>query len=192
MTFIIEALFVWLREQDLNLRPSGYEPDELPDCSIPRRLLYIGTTTSQRILQYMSQAFVLWTYFNQSIVRHQLPDFFHVVVGQGNAAFGPVQRAEKPFGKLWITRGTVDHNQIACRLAQRGSTFDICLIGIGNIDGQIIAVARFAPVKPVKPFGRAQITFMAFGPGLFAQRDAIAFDHLATVFEMQLALGLDH
>ena len=25
-----------LREKDLNLRPSGYEPDELPDCSIPR------------------------------------------------------------------------------------------------------------------------------------------------------------
>ncbi len=27
---------VWLREPDLNRRPSGYEPDELPDCSIPR------------------------------------------------------------------------------------------------------------------------------------------------------------
>ncbi|WP_238344703.1 hypothetical protein, partial [Pseudomonas sp. SWRI81] len=23
-------------EPDLNRRPSGYEPDELPDCSIPR------------------------------------------------------------------------------------------------------------------------------------------------------------
>ena len=26
----------WLRELDLNQRPSGYEPDELPGCSIPR------------------------------------------------------------------------------------------------------------------------------------------------------------
>ena len=25
-----------LRGKDLNQRPSGYEPDELPDCSIPR------------------------------------------------------------------------------------------------------------------------------------------------------------
>ncbi len=26
-----------LRGQDLNLRPSGYEPDELPSCSTPRQ-----------------------------------------------------------------------------------------------------------------------------------------------------------
>ena len=28
---------IWLRGPDLNRRPSGYEPDELPDCSTPRQ-----------------------------------------------------------------------------------------------------------------------------------------------------------
>ena len=30
------GLIRWLRGLDLNQRPSGYEPDELPDCSTPR------------------------------------------------------------------------------------------------------------------------------------------------------------
>jgi hypothetical protein len=34
----LEMLKKWLRGRDLNPRPLGYEPNELPDCSTPRHV----------------------------------------------------------------------------------------------------------------------------------------------------------
>ncbi len=36
-----------LRGKDLNQRPSGYEPDELPDCSTPLRYEHLGGDKSK-------------------------------------------------------------------------------------------------------------------------------------------------
>jgi hypothetical protein len=38
----------WLRGWDLNPRPSGYEPDELPDCSTPRQVRAAGPAGAGR------------------------------------------------------------------------------------------------------------------------------------------------
>src|SRR5215471_2743367 len=40
LKFQIQDSRGWLRGRDLNPRPLGYEPNELPDCSTPRQSLY--------------------------------------------------------------------------------------------------------------------------------------------------------
>ena len=45
----------WLRGLDLNQRPSGYEPDELPGCSTPR---YRRIRTSSRLKLFGCQGSV--------------------------------------------------------------------------------------------------------------------------------------
>src|SRR4051794_25297115 len=46
---------IWLRGVDLNLRPLGYEPNELPDCSTPQNYPSATSPSRQTPTQFSSQ-----------------------------------------------------------------------------------------------------------------------------------------
>ena len=53
----------WLRGRDLNPRPLGYEPNELPDCSTPRKFLKLNSKRQ---------------YIRRLIEASSLPPLFHL------------------------------------------------------------------------------------------------------------------
>ena len=75
--FLSPFLQNWLRELDLNQRPSGYEPDELPSCSIPRhkQVLQLGILIIFPKISFVNIFFwfflfflvkIYWTYYTQN------------------------------------------------------------------------------------------------------------------------------
>ena len=66
---ILSPYNFWLRRLDLNQRPSGYEPDELPSCSTPR---YIWST----FVHFIVSAFIIITISNRFVNTFAVIIFF--------------------------------------------------------------------------------------------------------------------
>ena len=68
---ILLVMLIWLRRLDLNQRPSGYEPDELPSCSTPRYVVCHMTILLYHSGSSMSTLINIFFYFNLCVIlRH--------------------------------------------------------------------------------------------------------------------------
>jgi hypothetical protein len=82
--------FRWLRGWDLNPRPPGYEPDELPDCSTPRHCRELFSRTARAIVsQCGAHVKPFWEDFRNSASRRSHTASRPVGSGQIVAAARP-------------------------------------------------------------------------------------------------------
>src|SRR5690606_11708777 len=117
--------------------------------------------------------------FDPGTIRYQIPQLLHVGVVQGDAAVGPVQAAEEPFGVFLIDRCAVDHDhpaRIHPPLPGLGAVLEVRIV---KMQAQVVTRAAVSPVDMVDACRGAVVAALLLVPHrLAAQRYAVAADDL--------------
>ena len=81
---------LWLRGPDLNRRPSGYEPDELPDCSTPRYNFGAGDRGRT------GTGFLPRDFKSRASANSATPAYWHLsIIAQAKPAVNPLFQEQK-------------------------------------------------------------------------------------------------
>ena len=81
----LSYIAIWLRGQDSNVRPSGYEPDELPNCSTPHQsvdvVYYLFTRLSTVFPSAAPLILSIWRILSRSLLFYiaKLSNCYHFI-----------------------------------------------------------------------------------------------------------------
>src|SRR2546421_1838642 len=121
----------WLRGRDLNPRPLGYEPNELPDCSTPRQSYYHKTREIRNLkfaFRNLKSAFRM-----VGLGRVELP----------TSRLSGVRSNQLSYRPLVLFRGILTRN--APILTQKRATllFLVVRISVDAPEGRVASVAKY-------------------------------------------------
>ncbi len=85
----------WLRGPDLNWRPSGYEPDELPDCSTPHQH-HIGFAPQGQINERCNSDSATDSYGSREVLHNQRSKVFLGTWGDSEGFWGTREGRKQP------------------------------------------------------------------------------------------------
>src|SRR3954471_18492110 len=139
------------------ITPSRSRPRR-PAASAP---LTANTATPTRSKTYASTRFSaegpLRLDLHRGPDRDDPPDLLHLLVGEGDAAVGPILQ-EMPRADLALSRRQAMDHDLAARVhAQRIGDHEVALVGIRDVQREMIVAVLVQRVDGEEPFGGAVV-----------------------------------
>ena len=130
----------------------------------------------------------LWENLDRSAISNHGVYLLNLPIADGDAACSPVSDIERLYS---ASRTAVDKDIASGRATLLGCKGSVCIVWIGNTNGQMIETFRVSPVDEVASLGRLSIPFELLVPfGCKAKTDWICFQRSFLAIEEEHPLGL--